>query len=96
MDITGGPYGSLVEAQNAVHPSGRGYDRAVKYQVTMYWNESDNTFVGELPELPGCMADSPTNADALRADEHVAQEWIETAKDLGWPVPKGQSRLKSA
>lgn len=53
MAAAGGPYGILIEAQTAVHPSGRGYDRAVKYEVTMYRNGADNTFVGELPELPG-------------------------------------------
>ncbi len=96
MAAAGGPYGILVEAPAAVRPSGRGYDRAVKYEVIIYWSEEDGAFIAEVPELPGCMADGATKADALSAVERVAQAWIETANELGRPVPKPQGRLKSA
>ena len=68
----------------------------MKYEVIIYWSDEDGTFIAEVPELPGCMADGPTKAEALSAVERVAQEWIETAKELGRPVPKPQGRLKSA
>lgn len=50
--------------------------------------------IAEVPELAGCMADGPTAKDALHNVELIAQEWIETARELGRPVPKG--RLKYA
>ncbi|MCZ6492546.1 MAG: type II toxin-antitoxin system HicB family antitoxin [Planctomycetota bacterium] len=68
----------------------------MKYEVIIYWSDEDSAFIAEAPELPGCMADGPTKADGLTAVERVVQEWIETAKELGRPVPKPQGRLKSA
>ena len=68
----------------------------MKYEVIIYWSDEDDAFIAEVPELPGCMADGTTKAEALRAVERVAQEWIETAMELGRPVPKPQGRLKSA
>ena len=65
----------------------------MKYEVIIYWSEDDKAFLAEVPELPGCMADGTTKADALAAVERVANEWIETAKDLGRPIPKPKGRL---
>ena len=31
-----------------------------KYEMVIYWSESDSAFVVEVPELPGCMADGAT------------------------------------
>lgn len=49
------------------------------------------TFIAEIPELSGCMADGKTMTEALHNVQIVAQEWIETARELGReiPVPKG-------
>ena len=27
-----------------------------KYEIILYWSNADDTFVAEVPELPGCMA----------------------------------------
>ena len=27
-----------------------------KYEIIIYWSNEDGVFVGEVPELPGCMA----------------------------------------
>ena len=68
----------------------------MKYEVIIYWSEEDHAFLAEVPELPGCMADGATMADALRNVEQVAQEWIETAKSLGRPIPTPRGRLMYA
>ena len=64
-----------------------------KYQVIIYWSEEDVTFIAEVPELPGCAADGKTYRDALRNVEGVVQEWLETARELGRPIPKPKGRL---
>ncbi len=28
-----------------------------KYEIIMWWSEIDNTYLVEVPEMPGCMAD---------------------------------------
>jgi len=63
-----------------------------KYERIIYWSEADQCFIVEVPELPGCMADGMTPAEALENVEVVISEWIETALALGReiPVPKGK------
>jgi predicted RNase H-like HicB family nuclease len=68
----------------------------MKYQVIIFWSEPDRAFVSEVPELPGCMADGKTPAAALKAAEKAAKMWIETAKELGRPIPVPRGRLKYA
>lgn len=65
----------------------------VKYEVIIYWSKEDKAFIAEVPELPGCMADGPTRQKALANVEVVIKEWIETAKELGRPIPEPKGRL---
>jgi predicted RNase H-like HicB family nuclease len=69
---------------------------SLKYEVIIYWSAEDEAFIAEAPELPGCMADGATHADALRNLEVVMVEWIETARDLGRPIPEPRGRLMFA
>ncbi len=65
----------------------------IKYEVIIYWSDEDKAFVAEVPELAGCMADGATYQEALFNLEVVIQEWIETAQELGRPVPEPKGRL---
>jgi predicted RNase H-like HicB family nuclease len=64
-----------------------------KYEIILYWSDEDGAFIAEAPELPGCAADGATRQDALVAAEVVISEWLETARDLGRPVPEPKGRL---
>lgn len=66
---------------------------SVKYELIIYWSESDQAFIVEVPELPGCMADGQTYVEAVTNAEVVIQEWIETAQDLGRDIPTPKGRL---
>ncbi|MBK5283581.1 MAG: type II toxin-antitoxin system HicB family antitoxin [Nitrospira sp.] len=67
-----------------------------KYEVIIYWSKDDQAFIAEVPELPGCAADGATYQEALANVETVIREWIETAKDLGRPIPEPKGRLAFA
>ncbi|THJ19824.1 MAG: type II toxin-antitoxin system HicB family antitoxin [Nitrospira sp. CG24E] len=67
-----------------------------KYEVIIYWSKDDQAFIAEVPELPGCAADGATYQEALASVETIIQEWIETAKDLGRPIPEPKGRLAFA
>jgi predicted RNase H-like HicB family nuclease len=43
--------------------------------------------------LPGCAADGATYQEALANFEIIIQEWIETATELGRPIPEPKGRL---
>lgn len=65
----------------------------IKYELIIYWSESDQAFVVEVPELPGCIADGQTYVEAVTNAEVVIQEWIETAQELGRDIPTPKGRL---
>jgi predicted RNase H-like HicB family nuclease len=64
-----------------------------KYEIILYWSADDDAFIAEVPELPGCAADGPTRQEALANAEIVIQQWIETAQELGRPIPEPKGRL---
>ena len=67
-----------------------------RYEVILYWSQRDEAYIAIVPELAGCAADGPTRQEALSAVEVVIAEWIETAKELGRPIPEPRGRLMYA
>jgi predicted RNase H-like HicB family nuclease len=65
----------------------------IRYEMIIYWSDKDQAFIVEVPELPGCMADGATYQEALANAELIIQEWIETARELGRPIPEPKGRL---
>ncbi|NEQ19267.1 MAG: type II toxin-antitoxin system HicB family antitoxin [Microcoleus sp. SIO2G3] len=68
----------------------------LRYEIVLYWSEEDQAFIAEVPELPGCAADGETYQEALQNVEIIMQEWIETAEELGRPIPEPKDRLMFA
>jgi excisionase family DNA binding protein len=66
---------------------------ANEYQVLIYWSDEDQAYIAEVSELPGAMADGETRQAALANAEAVIQEWIDTAHELGRPIPPPHGRL---
>jgi predicted RNase H-like HicB family nuclease len=64
-----------------------------KYEIILYWSEEDEAFIAEVPELPGCSGDGATYQEAVLNIEQIIQEWIETARELGRPIPEPKGRL---
>jgi len=67
-----------------------------RYEIIIYWSEADKSFLAEVPELAGCMADGKTYAEALQNVEVIIAEWIETAQTLGRKIPIPQGKLMYA
>jgi predicted RNase H-like HicB family nuclease len=67
-----------------------------RYELIIYWSKDDDSFVVEVPELPGCMADGHTYAGAVKNAEQIIDEWIETARKLGRPIPEPRGKLAYA
>jgi predicted RNase H-like HicB family nuclease len=63
------------------------------YKIILYWSEPDRAFIAEVPELAGCAADGATYQEALAAVDVVIREWVETARELGRPIPQPKGRL---
>ncbi len=58
-----------------------------KNTIILYWSDEDQAFIAEVPELAGCAADGVTRQEALANAEIVIVEWLETARELGRPIP---------
>jgi predicted RNase H-like HicB family nuclease len=71
-------------------------DDPLRYEVIIYWSGDDDSFIAEVPELPGCAADGSTPGEALSNVEIVAHEWLETARELGRQIPMPTGRLMFA
>jgi predicted RNase H-like HicB family nuclease len=69
---------------------------SIRYEIILYWSDEDQAFIAEVPELPGCTADGATYQEAVANAEVVIQEWIQTARELGRPVPAPRGRLMYA
>jgi predicted RNase H-like HicB family nuclease len=67
-----------------------------KYEIIIYWSQTDEAFIAEVPELPGCAADGKNHKEALAKVEIIIKEWIETAQELGRPIPAPRGRLAFA
>ena len=61
--------------------------RDLRYEVVLSWSDADQAFLAAVPELPGCVADGATYQEAAANAEVVIREWVETAEELGRPVP---------
>jgi predicted RNase H-like HicB family nuclease len=68
----------------------------MRYELIIYWSKADESFVVEVPELPGCMADGATYEEAVANAQIVIAEWIETARSLNRPVPEPRGKLAYA
>lgn len=69
---------------------------SIRYELVIYWSEEDQSFVVEVPELAGCMADGETYEQAVANVQRIIEEWIETARELGRPIPEPKGRLMYA
>jgi predicted RNase H-like HicB family nuclease len=65
----------------------------IEYEIILCWSKEDQAFIAEVPELSGCAADGGTYQEAIVNAERVIREWIETAQELGRPVPEPRGRL---
>ena len=67
-----------------------------KYEIILYWSEEDGSYIAEVPELAGCMADGESMLTALENVHTVIDEWIETAALAGREIPKPKGKLAFA
>ena len=67
-----------------------------RYELIIFWDESDQIFVVDVPELPGCMAHGRTKREAITQAEAAIDLWVETASEDGIVIPEPRGRLMFA
>jgi predicted RNase H-like HicB family nuclease len=69
---------------------------SIRYELIVYWSAEDQSYIVEVPELPGRVSDGATYQEAVANAEVVIGEWIQTARELGRPIPEPKGRLMYA
>jgi len=67
-----------------------------QYEMIIYWDKTDNIYVVDVPELPGCMAHGKSKKEALENAEKAVEFWLKTAKEDGIQIPAPKGRLMYA
>ena len=57
--------------------------------------EDGGGFLATVPELPGCMSDGETEAEALINVQDAIACWLEVAEDRKQPIPEPSYRRAS-
>lgn len=68
----------------------------LKYELNIYWSKSDNCFIVEVPELPGCFSDGKSYEEAVENVQVIIEEWIETANALNRKIPEPKGKVRYA
>jgi predicted RNase H-like HicB family nuclease len=69
--------------------------RAYSILVEPIAPEDGGGFLAAVPDLPGCLSDGETEAEAL-SNVHVAiADWIAHAQEAGKPIPEPKSQILS-
>ncbi len=68
----------------------------MRYELIIYWSRADESFIVEVPELAGCMADGSTYEEALANAKVVIEEWLATARAESRPIPEPRGKLSYA
>lgn len=63
-----------------------------KYETIIYWSEEDQSFIADVPELPGCIAHGSSPDEALTNAQGAMQLWLDTAREFGDPIPEPKGR----
>jgi predicted RNase H-like HicB family nuclease len=58
-----------------------------RYGINIHWDDLDEVFIAEVPELPGCKAHGSTYEKAIVSAQEAIQLWIDTATEFGRKIP---------
>jgi predicted RNase H-like HicB family nuclease len=69
--------------------------KKLNYKAIVQFEPKEDSYFVEFPELPGCMADAATAAEAIEKALKAKDEWLEIAFDAGYKIPKPAAKLET-
>ena len=68
----------------------------MNYPVDVHWSEEDQAFIAEVYDLPGCLADGASEADAIKAAREAAGDWLAVAAKERREIPSPSSEQQAS
>jgi predicted RNase H-like HicB family nuclease len=62
------------------------------YHINLFYSSEDEAWVADIPDLEFCSAHGATPEEALRELMVAKEAWLETARELGKPIPPARYR----
>jgi predicted RNase H-like HicB family nuclease len=62
------------------------------YHINVSWSEEDDAWVADIPDLEFCSALGDSPEEAVREVRIAREAWIESAREVGRPVPEPRYR----
>lgn len=59
-----------------------------RYHINLFWSDKDTCWIGNVPDLHPCSAHGDTPGEALTNVRDAMVGWLETAIEIGKPVPE--------
>ncbi len=57
------------------------------YKIIYYYSFNDECYLARIPDLPGCISDGKTIAEAITNVRELARDWIDITSDYGEDIP---------
>ena len=58
------------------------------YHINIFYSEEDGGYIADIPDLESCSSFGKTPQEALEQVQIAKCAWLETARDLGRPIPR--------
>jgi len=63
-----------------------------RYHINVFWNDEDQCWIADVPDLRFCSAHGETPAQAVAELEVAMAAWLETARERQIPIPAPRYR----
>ena len=58
------------------------------YHINIFYSEEDGGYIADIPDSESCSAFGKTPQEALEQVQIAKSAWLETARELGRPIPR--------
>ena len=62
------------------------------YHINIFYSDEDEGYIADIPDLEACSAFGPTAEEALHEVQIAKTAWLQSAHDLGKPIPPPRYR----
>lgn len=62
-----------------------------RYRIEVFWSDEDECWIANVPGLKYCSAHGETPEEAFAEAQIAKRGWLESAREIGVPIPEPTS-----